>query len=107
MPKTQSIKIEITGDLAEKIAQQISRVEAAYEDADKEFIRVYRFSDAPADLRALSNNGGDEDWLAIVPADYEERHYISWLQEGSPFGVCTIERHELLDGSAVYIGCHA
>jgi hypothetical protein len=30
-------------------------------------ITMWRFEDAPAVLRALSTNGGDEDWLAIVP----------------------------------------
>jgi len=30
-------------------------------------ITIWKFSDAPAVLRALSDNGGDEDWLAIVP----------------------------------------
>ena len=31
-------------------------------------IKVWRFEDAPKKYRALSTNGGDEDWIAFVPA---------------------------------------
>lgn len=30
-------------------------------------IRVWRFDDAPEELRDLSHHGGDEDWLALIP----------------------------------------
>jgi len=30
-------------------------------------ILVWPFEDAPKDLQKLSTNGGDEDWLALVP----------------------------------------
>lgn len=48
----------------------------------------------------LSNHGGDEDWLALVPKNYP--HIIPWLEFGT-FGVCEISVHETEDG-AVYIG---
>lgn len=31
-------------------------------------IRVWRFEDAPEEFRRLSRCGGDEDWVAHVPA---------------------------------------
>lgn len=67
-------------------------------------ILVWRFADAPADLKALSPHGGDEDWLALVPAGF--MGYIGWLDYG-PFGVCDISRHQQDDGTTVYIGAHA
>jgi hypothetical protein len=99
--------ITLTGELAERVSDQLLKIDAAYSGVDKDFIRVYSFREAPNDLRALSPHGGDEDWLAVVPPDYSKRHYISWLQPGSPFGVCNVSEHELIDGTFVYIGAHA
>ena len=40
---------------------------------DNTMIKVWRFKDAPVELQALSNNGGDEDWLvALPPEDWED-----------------------------------
>lgn len=69
-------------------------------------IVVWRFHDAPRVFRDLSDHGGDEDWLAVVPASMAGE-YIGWLQEGSLFGICSISEHRLDDGSVVYIGAHA
>lgn len=74
-------------------------------------IRVWTFDDAPEDFRKLSTHGGDEDWLALVPAPIakswtEGETYIGWLENGA-FGVCDITRHPLPDGSIVVIGAHA
>jgi hypothetical protein len=66
-------------------------------------ILVWSFYDAPEVYRNLSQHGGDEDWLALVPKDYP--HTISWLERGS-FGVCDITIHDTEDGT-VYIGAHA
>lgn len=33
----------------------------------KKAIQVWCFEDAPTELRALSGNAGDEDWLAAIP----------------------------------------
>ncbi len=68
-------------------------------------IRVWRFEDAPEEFRRLSRCGGDEDWVAHVPA-YLVESWIPWL-EGSGFGVCAVEAHRLADGSEVHIGAHA
>lgn len=72
-------------------------------------IAVWRFGDAPAYLQALSSNGGDEDWLAVVP-DYlvEDGEYISWL-EVPAFGCCCVDNypHPNTPGFVVVIGSHS
>ncbi len=68
-------------------------------------IRVWPFYDAPAHLRTLSEHGGDEDWLAVVPPSLTN-YYIPWLETGS-FGYCEVSVHPQEDGSVVYIGAHA
>ena len=70
---------------------------------DSKMIRVWYFDDAPKQYRDLSTNGGDEDWLALVPKDYKRNPL--WLEFGT-FGVCSIDSYECADGT-VYIGCHA
>lgn len=72
---------------------------------DPRMIRVWRFHDAPADLRALSEHGGDEDWLALIPAPLADQ-WIAWAEVG-PFGCCDVSEHPLPDGSVVRIGAHA
>jgi phosphoserine aminotransferase len=72
-------------------------------------ILVWRFYEAPEEFQALSQHGGDEDWLAHVPARFYAKQgndYIPWLEYGS-FGVCDISEHRLEDGSRVFIGAHA
>lgn len=68
-------------------------------------IMVWKFHDAPKELQSLSNHGGDEDWLALVPP-YLAGAWIPWIDGGS-FGVCDVSEHELPDGSVVFIGAHA
>jgi hypothetical protein len=70
-------------------------------------ILVWRFDDAPAEFSALSTNGGDEDWVAVVPAEMAG-DYIAWLDFGrGGFGLCDVSSYTLPDGRAVYIGSHA
>ena len=72
-------------------------------------IRVWRFEDAPEELRNLSTNGGDEDWLALVPPKLRDE-WIPWLKAGRQgFGVCSVDcyEHPELPEYTVYIGCHA
>jgi hypothetical protein len=67
-------------------------------------IFVWQFHDAPDQYKALSRHGGDEDWLAFVPASLFGT-YISWI-EGGRFGICDVEEYEV-NGGTVYIGAHA
>ena len=68
-------------------------------------IRVWRFQDAPLKYQRLSRNGGDEDWIAVVPAEIYEKIYITWLDVPC-FGACNVEEHDI-PGYKVVIGCHA
>lgn len=65
---------------------------------------LWPFDDAPRALRDLSENGGDEDWILVVP---KGEHTPVWAEEGGAFGCCTVEQHELPCGQRVLIGCHA
>jgi len=67
-------------------------------------IRVWRFGDAPQIFQALSPHGGDEDWVALVPAALTEA-YIPWLDFMDTMR--DPSRHQLEDGSVVVIGAHA
>ena len=69
-------------------------------------IQVWRWADAPEDFRALSRHGGDEDWVAHVPAEMTDE-WIGWMEDGTPFGCCDVSRHPLPDGSEIRIGAHA
>lgn len=71
-------------------------------------IRVYRFQDAPQELRDLSPHGGDEDWLAVIP-EYLTIDRIPWMEEGTPFGCASVSTHEYpnFEGWLVKIGAHA
>jgi hypothetical protein len=35
-------------------------------------ISIWRFHEAPEELRALSPHGGDEDWLAELPPTFAD-----------------------------------
>ena len=71
---------------------------------DKAII-IWKFRDAPKEFQELSENGGDEDWIAFVPDAFKGK-YIGFLEEGSAFGCCTVEEHDV-DGGRIYIGCHS
>lgn len=69
-------------------------------------IKVWKFKDAPDEYRNLSRHGGDEDWVALVPANYSNE-WLGWAEEGTNFGCCSVSRHELEGGAYVLIGAHA
>lgn len=70
-------------------------------------IQVWKFHDAPEELRSLSEHGGDEDWLALIPPCVDDQ-YVSWMREGTSFGWCTVTRqeHPTKKGYIVVIGSH-
>jgi hypothetical protein len=69
-------------------------------------ILVWEFYSAPEEYSSLSTNGGDEDWVAVVPASMSDE-YIGWLESGTQFGVCCVDKYPLPDGRVVYIGSHS
>ncbi len=69
-------------------------------------IIIWPFDKAPEELQNLSTNGGDEDWLALVPTSLLEENFISWL-EVPHFGCSSVDRFKLPNGFTVVIGCHA
>ena len=68
-------------------------------------IMVWRFHDAPNEFQALSDHGGDEDWLAFVPTTLGDP-WIGWLESSTPFGVSETTRHPI-HGGWIYIGAHS
>lgn len=72
---------------------------------EDKMIRVWRWEDAPEEYRKLSTAGGDEDWVAVLPAVMKDQH-IGWL-EGDAFGACDVDTYELPDGRVVKIGAHS
>lgn len=67
-------------------------------------IRVWEFHEAPELFRSLSNNGGDEDWLALLPPGCD---VPMWMEDGSRFGCCDVQEHKLSNGATIVIGSHA
>lgn len=76
---------------------------------EQEYIKVWPFYEAPEEYRKLSPHGGDEDWLAWIPARIVKEYggWLIWMESGSSFGVCEVSEHNLLDGSQVRIGAHS
>ena len=67
---------------------------------------VWRFEDAPPELQAIGECGGDEDWLALVPPEIDE--WISWIETGYGFGSCDGPRvHDIGNGWRLFVGAHA
>lgn len=71
-------------------------------------ILVWRFQDAPQHLKELSDNGGDEDWIVLVPMSVEEEvlknGMPAWIQA---MGSCDVSEYTLADGTKVFIGSHS
>lgn len=60
-------------------------------------IRIWRFSDAPLELRnACHHNGGDEDWLAVVPQSVAAEGAVTFL-ESSSFDSCGQPQRYVID----------
>ena len=68
-------------------------------------IKVWPFKDAPPALQGLSQAGGDEDWLAVVPDEMLAYHFrVPWL--GGSAGICRVREYPIA-GATVFIGQHA
>lgn len=75
------------------------------EEKGVDHIHIWPFDEAPEEYRALSTAGGDEDWVALVPGHLADT--IPWLEEGTPFGCCSVNRFGLKTGDVIFIGAHA
>lgn len=96
---------EYLGRWDRELKRQIS---IAQQEAFKEHpntIKVWKWQDAPEEFKALSNHGGDEDWVAFVP-DSMKDEYIGWMEDGTHFGCCDVSEHSV-PGGVVRIGAHA
>jgi hypothetical protein len=71
--------------------------------ADMSAIVVWKWHDAPGELRAVSEHGGDEDWVALLP----DEDTPSWMDSGGSFAICHLQIAPLGDGRFVAIGAHA
>ena len=70
-----------------------------------EGIRVWPWDDAPEEFRRLSQNGGDEDWVAFVPNKYKDMP-LPWL-ENHGFDSCYDPQVIDVKFGVVYIGAHS
>lgn len=65
---------------------------------------LWPFAEAPVALRALSTNGGDEDWILVVPLG---EFRPAWAESGGQFGCCSVDEYVLPCGRRVLIGSHS
>lgn len=73
----------------------------------KSKITIWRFEDAPQFLQDLSTNGGDEDWIALVPVAYDDRFYLRWLDKIDSCQTPQKIPHPYNNQYKVWIGSHA
>jgi hypothetical protein len=73
-------------------------------EAQGRSILVWNWRDAPGELRCLSEHGGDEDYVGLLPSGLD---VPSWMESGSSFGCCSVSEHAYDDGRTVFIGAHA
>jgi hypothetical protein len=66
-------------------------------------VRIWKWREAPGELRALSTHGGDEDWVCLVPKEMVG-DYLPFVDA---LGVCRVSEHTFMDGRKVFIGAHA
>lgn len=90
-------------------------------------VKIWRWEDAPQHLKNLSTNGGDEDFVVLIPAELVEEFAPEYaaidtfvpselnliaglhsLQRGiEALGVCGTDYHSLDNGDVVAIAYHA
>ena len=69
-------------------------------------IRVWRFEDANPQLQALSEHGGDEDWIVEVPPGYESYLDWGWMTKIDTCDSPSVHEHPYEAGWKVLIGAH-
>ena len=68
---------------------------------------VWKFEEAPENLRYLSTNGGDEDWLVELPSGWESYGTPSWIEALDTCRRPNCYPHPTKKDWVVYIGAHA
>jgi hypothetical protein len=68
---------------------------------------VWSFYDAPKELRELSTNGGDEDWLVELPPNLHQYIGWGWIDRISSCGDPDTHEHPIKQGWKVLIGSHS
>jgi hypothetical protein len=91
------------------IERAVEFIDAAFGEGRTDMLRVWVFHQAPEPLKALSEHGGDEDWLLLIPARYDGDFFcrIAWAESGTAFGRYDVSEHLLPNGWEVRIGAHA
>lgn len=77
---------------------------------DAKTVKVWRWADAPDELRRLSRHGGDEDWVVYVPAEVARSpEWAEWLPQWVKRTDTCLDPQEIKrrGGARVYIGAHA
>lgn len=71
--------------------------------------RVWEFEDAPEELRRLSSNGGDEDWIVEIPPSAQLSSYglPQWIERTDACCEPQLWDHPTRQGWKVAIGSHA
>lgn len=66
-------------------------------------LAMWRFEQAPPLLAALSQHGGDEDWVVLIPPDFGELPF--WMSEGTSFA-SSVDIYDLPEGWQLLISAH-
>lgn len=80
--------------------------ETVLSNQDKPDILIWRFDTAPPELAALSTNGGDEDWIAIIRKELYDSMYIPFLESENPGGIGRYVQKIEQGSFYVFIGSH-
>lgn len=68
------------------------------------YIKIWTFEDAPEEFRDLSDNGGDEDFIAMVPKQFNNGLLPIFLDR---IDVCNDPQIIEFTDYFIYIGSHS
>lgn len=74
---------------------------------DVQAITVWNWHDAPPDLRELSDHGGGESWVALVPKHYAREYHLGFLDRIDGRTAPQVLDHPSVQGYEVWIGARA
>jgi len=113
-------KVSKLKDTIQEYENDIGRLQQTYKETTLPFfvrsktplkipIMVWEFDDAPEEIRKMSKNGGDEDWIAYIPSHYIDNHIIDIpdLTERHNGSLGDIDTQEYLGKGIIQIKSHA